>query len=372
MSSVRSFHCLILSFSAAFLFALLSFSPASAATITVTSTADSGAGSLRDAIAAASAGDTIDFNLPSPSTITLTSGYLNINKNLTITGPGATSLTISGNHTLEVFYVLAGTVNISGLTITAGNAFQGGGIFNIGALTLTNVTFSGNSAAGGGGIFNIGSTLTLTNVTLSGNSATAGGGGIANRGPMIMTNCTLSGNSASIGGGGILEGGASTLTNVTLSGNSTAGQGGAIYNLTGSISLRNTIVANSISGGNCSGTITSLGHNLDSANTCGFAGPGDLINTDPMLGPLALNAPGRTETMALLAGSPAINAADPVTFPSTDQRGVTRPQGGAPDIGAYEYLPQVPAMSGWGMILFILLVGLASVSYLKRRRRAEG
>jgi hypothetical protein len=136
-------------------------------------------------------------------------------------------------------------------------------------------------------------------------------------------------------------------------------------------------VANNTAGGNCVGVEplhSSLGHNLEDANTCGFTGTGDLINTNPQLGPLALNAPGTTETMALSSTSPAIDEADPVTFPSTDQRGVARPQGAGPDIGAYEYIPPppVPAMNEWGMIIFILLAGLGSVSYLKRRRRAEG
>ena len=349
-------------------------SPVWAATLTVTSTADSGPGSLRDTIAAASPGDTIDFSVA--GTITLTTGMLTIGKNLTITGPGASSLTISGNNSSTVFSISAGTaVNISGLTVSNGNAGpdDGGGILNSGTLTLTNVTISNNSAKGGGGIVN-GGTLTLTNVTISNNSA-EDGGGIFNFDTLTLTNVTISGNSATGNGGGIFSNfGASTLTNVTISGNSAAGVGGGILNLVGAdISLRNTIVANSPSGGNCSSSITSLGHNLDSANTCGFTGTGDLINTDPHLGPLALNAPGATETMALLAGSPAIDAADPATFPPTDQRGVARPQGAGPDIGAYEYVPtpaptSVPAMNEWGIIIFMLLAGLGSVFYMRKRK----
>ncbi|MFN8540265.1 MAG: hypothetical protein U0232_22660 [Thermomicrobiales bacterium] len=97
---------------------------AAAATITVRSINDSGGTcpgatcTLRQAIATAVAGDTIDFNLPNPSTITLTTGELGINKNLTITGPGLNKLTVSGNNASRVFNITAGTVTISGLTIS--------------------------------------------------------------------------------------------------------------------------------------------------------------------------------------------------------------------------------------------------------------
>src|SRR6185436_6749230 len=56
---------------------------------------DSGAGSLRQAIADACDGSTITFNMATvTSPISLTSAQLLVNKNLTITGPGATTLTI--------------------------------------------------------------------------------------------------------------------------------------------------------------------------------------------------------------------------------------------------------------------------------------
>src|SRR5207244_12405888 len=84
---------------------------------------------------------------------------------------------------------------------------------------------------------------------------------------------------------------------------------------------------------NCAGGVTSAGHNLESANTCGLKKPGDMKNRNPKLGTLASNG-GPTRTLALRKGSPAIDAA--VKCPATDQRGVRRPRGRACDIGAYE------------------------------------
>jgi hypothetical protein len=152
--------------------------------LTVTNNLDSGAGSLRAEIAAAHYGDTIVF---APSldgqTITLTSGELLLKKNLTIAGPGADQLTISGNNASRVFEVARGTVTLSGLTISNGLAQtgNGGGILTYGNLTVSNCTLSFNRVtyavgdAGGGAIFNYNGTLTVTSCTVSNNNATVGG-----------------------------------------------------------------------------------------------------------------------------------------------------------------------------------------------------
>ena len=139
-------------------------------TLTVTNLGDTGVrgdGSLRGEIAAAANGDQIVFARSlACQTITLNAanGPLLLNKDLTIRGPGAARLTISGNNATEVFSIAAGaTDTIKGLTIADGNADRGGGIFNAGTLTLDHSTLSGNHAdggGGGGGIFNAG-TLTL-------------------------------------------------------------------------------------------------------------------------------------------------------------------------------------------------------------------
>jgi hypothetical protein len=87
---------------------------------------------------------------------------------------------------------------------------------------------------------------------------------------------------------------------------------------------------------NCNKVLDSLGHNLTDDDSCGLTAPSDLVVADAMLGPLADNG-GPTETHALLAGSPAIDAGSPdCPPPATDQRGVLRPQGAACDIGAFE------------------------------------
>ncbi len=83
------------------------------------------------------------------------------------------------------------------------------------------------------------------------------------------------------------------------------------------------------------GQVNSGGHNLDSGSSCNFTKPGDLSNRNPLLGPLQDNG-GRTPTLALQAGSPAIDAGDLIGCPATDQRGVLRPQHGQCDIGAFE------------------------------------
>lgn len=213
---------------------------------------------------------------------------------------------------------------LNNVTFSANSASVGGGFANVDAATLMAVTFNANTALHGGGFDNISGTASLTNDTFSENSATGDGGGLEN------------------GSGAACA--TTTLTNVTFGGNSSQ-FGGGIYNYCGSLGLRNTIVAYSLSSlaanGNCyvhpGASITSLGHNLDSGNTCGFTTAlHDLVNVDPLLEPLAPNG-GYTETLALEASSPAINKGTNSGCPPTDQRGIPRPQGGVCDIGAYEF-----------------------------------
>jgi CSLREA domain-containing protein len=260
-----------------------------------------------------------------------------------------------------IYTYVGGTSTVDASTVNANSAFYGGGFFNGGTLHIQNATsVSGNTASFGGGIHNGGGyenltatltidastingnhayygggirnsrgAITITGSTFAGNSATDQGGGILNDSDANITNSSFSSNSAT-SGGGILNNGNSVVTNSTFAGNSASSLGGNLSN--GSVfTLRNTIIANSPSGGNCSGVITDGGGNLVWVDaTC----PG--INADPKLGPLADNG-GPTQTMALLSGSAAINAAVDANCPATDQRGVERPQGTHCDIGAFEH-----------------------------------
>ena len=216
-------------------------------------------------------------------------------------------------------------------------ALFGGGLYNAGTATLTDVTLSGNAAGEGGGLDNEGM-ATLDNVTVSGNSSQNVGGGLFNgtnlnsEGTATLTNVTFSGNSAQNVGGGISNlNSTASLTNVTLSGN-TAGDGGGIDQDGGSVTVKNTIVANSPSGGNCAGAVISGGFNLASDSSCGFN-----LAPNLMLGPLANNG-GPTLTHMPQPGSPAIDfVAVGCPPPATDQRGAKRPAGAACDAGAVEY-----------------------------------
>ncbi|MFN0111434.1 MAG: choice-of-anchor Q domain-containing protein [Blastocatellia bacterium] len=252
------------------------------ANVTVTKLADTNDGvcdadcSLREAIAAAASGDTITFAVT--GTIVLGGTELTIDKDLTIQGPGAQLLTISGNQASRVFNIgnvtPAINVTLSGLTIANGkvtgtNTFvEGGGINNrsTGILTVINSTLTNNSVsvtgggrAQGGAIYSNGAngTLNVTNSTLTNNSASATGSdnngiggfvraaGIFNDGTsstVNVTNSTLSNNSASsqsgrAWGGGINNNGTlaplsvtdSTLTNNSVSSGGNDARGGGIY-----------------------------------------------------------------------------------------------------------------------------------------------
>jgi hypothetical protein len=316
-----------------------------ATTIVVSNTNDNGLGSLRQALAIANDSDTIDATGVS-GIITLTSGELLVDKSVTINGAGADMLAVDGNMADRVFRtVFSGeTVAISGFTIRNGHAGNaGGGIDNeIGAtLIITNCALIGNVAGLGGGTFS-GGMLTIANTTISGNTAVNGGGAYnSGGGTLAITNSTVSGNSAS-SGGGVFNIGVFAITNSTLSANSAAGFGGGILN-TQTLEIGNTVLKAGDSGANISnfgGRVTSFGYNLCSDDGGGFfTGPGDQINTDPMLGPLQDNG-GPTFTHALLSGSPAIDAGDPNFTPPPyyDQRGPDfwRVRNGRIDIGSFE------------------------------------
>jgi len=317
---------------------------ASANIITVTNTNDSGPGSLRQALASANDGDTIDATGIS-GVIMLTTGELRVNARVMINGPGADVLAIDANAASTVFHVTSiGPVTISDLTIRNGQGNFGGGILNSngGTLTVTNSTVSGNMAPFGGGIYNSG-TMNIVNSTVSGNMGSSEGAGVYNAGTLTITNSTFSGNATRGSGGGCINGSMLLIINSTLSGNSAVDAGGGVFNL-GTLHIGNSVLKRGDSGANINvsggGTVTSLGYNVSSDDGSGFlTGPGDQINTDPLLGPLQDNG-GPTFTHALLPGSPAIDAGDPNFTPPPffDQRGpgFWRVRNGRIDIGSFE------------------------------------
>ncbi len=317
---------------------------ADATTIMVINTNDNGPGSLRQALAEANDGDIIDATGVS-GVITLSTGVLLVNKTVTINGPSADLLAVDGNAASSVFQVTSnGPVTISDLMIRNGQAGFGGGILLNGptVLTVINSTVSGNAAAFGGGIYN-GGGLAIVNSTLSGNAAGSEGAGVYNATTLMISNSTFSNNAAHGSGGACLNGGMLLITNSTLSGNSAMDAGGAVYNI-GTLHIGNTILKRGNSGTNIysngGGTVISLGYNLSSDDGGGhLTGPGDQINTDPLLGPLQDNG-GPTLTHALLPGSPAIDAGDPkfTPPPSYDQRGPDfwRVRNDRIDVGSFE------------------------------------
>jgi CSLREA domain-containing protein len=355
---------------------------AHAAAFTVNSTADavdanpgngicadgSGNCTLRAAIMEANAlagSDIIGFSVA--GTISLGSALPAIAQNLTIIGPGPSALTVKAAGSASLLIVNAGvTANISGLTATGGigsgaGGSAGGGIDNEGTLTLTNMSIVANTAQYGGGIYNApGAKLTLVGSTIDGNTAAGGiGGAIYNVGggtSVTITGSTISRNTSSAGAINAPVGTSVSISNSTISGNIGTGAGSVagilggpnvtvtsstIYGNTGigafGCKLKNTIVDSCGSGG---GVLASLGHNLAPSSACFSApGPGDVFTSGFLLGPLQNNG-GPTETHALLAGSPAIDAVPPASCTvNTDQRGVARPQGAGCDIGALELIP---------------------------------
>lgn len=272
--------------------------------------------------------------------------------NSTISGNIANFL---GGGAGNVSYGVAYSNIRNGSTISGNESVTsyGGGVSNegfyIGATVIEASTISGNQADSlGGGMENYGGVsayLYVDKSTLSGNSAT-NGGGVYNSGysgPSIasLSNSTISGNSATGHGGGIDSFGTLNLSHVTVTNNNAATYGGGLNNHDGAANLYNSIVAGNPTGGDCNGAVVSGGFNLDSDATCITNGVNnDITAADPLLGPLQLNGGGNTETHALLAGSPALDAipfdSDSCSLLPDDQRGVARPQEEGCDIGAFE------------------------------------
>jgi CSLREA domain-containing protein/uncharacterized repeat protein (TIGR01451 family) len=382
---------------AMFALALLLPAGGQAATFTVNTTDDTSvaggcttepACSLRDAITAANgSGDPEDVVVVPAGNYSISSGELTVSgaDSVIVRGAGARKTVIDAHQTSRVFKLTADLNVLEGLTVTGGStsvldgefpAGDGGGIlaFEAGEAVLRGLNVTGNVATqNGGGVSappesSERSAVTIVDSTISGNKVTGGaaealGGGVYALGKFSMTNSTVFGNSAETAGAGAVQGGGvllaidpnsteaseGTIVNSTIAGNSvgTAGVAGglAVYNpapMTGgsaTLQVKNTIVAgNTAPTGQSDCALVAMvtsDHNLSGDGSCMFTDAGSKQSTDPLLGGLGDNG-GETDTLALQAGSPAIDAGTDDGCPATDQRGVSRPQGPSCDVGAFE------------------------------------
>lgn len=272
-------------------------------------------------------------------------------------------------------YNLNGTVMLEQSTLANNTAVNdGGAVYNsAGTLTVTDAELTDNSANFGGAIFNYNGTVTLEQSTVANNTAANNSGGVDNSAFGAVTtlnvyNSTFSGNSAGFTGGAILaySGGSSgsivNLVNATIHDNNGAFGGLAAWNGTASINavinMENSIIADQTGAtADCvsisSGQFNSNDHNLDSDGTCNLVQTNDIPNGTANLGPLQDNG-GHTRTHALLTGSQALDSGNNTACASApingvDQRGVSRPQNGVCDMGAYEYAPAVAGGAAGGL-----------------------
>ena len=263
----------------------------------------------------------------------------------------------------------AGQVDITNSEIVGNSSGSaGGGIFNSeGQVSVADSVISGNTTSGGalndgGGVFNYGDgTVNLTNTTISGNRADRNGGGISNGfpnasgggGTVVITNSTIVGNQsdqlsgAGSGGGLWAASDPSVITrlfNTIIAGNTTGMAVNAPNDLGGQ-------PVDSASAHNLIGDPASAGGLVDGSNgNIVGDGIGGVIQLDTILNPTLADNGGPTQTHLLVAGSRAIDAADPVLAPATDQRGISRPVDGdgngsaVPDIGSIEAESVVPGV----------------------------
>lgn len=377
----------------AILSGLLCAGAAQAAVITVTSSGNSGTGTLRQALADAADGDTINFAFAGATTIGLSS-RLTLNKSLTIIGPGAGLLAISGQNTVRVLLVDSGSSTITGLAITHGyddsnnlgvgiELKAGSVLFLDQCLVQNHAAFTGGAAIEvGAGIFlESGATLVVNRSQIRNNSAGDGyGGGVLNYGAISIYNSVLTGNSAYDGGGIQSGGGTIKLVNTTVSGNHTGVYGAirtnltamqivnctisdnnsdylvaGLYSLNSTVNLRNTVIAGNLSGdpqGNtdlllgASNTVTSEGNNLIGSQGSGTYTwqASDLVGTEAAklsagLGALA-DYGGYVPAHQPGAGSLAMNPSDSNNAPFVDSRGFLRVN--TAERGACEYSSLLP------------------------------
>ncbi|MBT8452803.1 MAG: right-handed parallel beta-helix repeat-containing protein [Deltaproteobacteria bacterium] len=280
--------------------------------------------------------DPYTFNCDGPQTVVVTGSPIEIDNDVILDGQG--NLTLDGSEVQvveensSVFLVPTPVKSeLRGIKVINGRDPDGGIVvspfpYRDTTLTLLNSTVSGNS---GNGISNfLGGMLILVNSTVSGNS----GFGILSSDRLMLINSTVSGNSSG-DGGGIRSFGEATLLNSTVSGNSPTGIDARCLPADDcTLTAANSLVAD-----DCVGSTSSAGYNIESdGDTCGFDQTGDQAGVSAALldlQPLANNG-GPTQTHAITTDSAAFNAG--TCEVDEDQRGVSRPQGPACDVGAFE------------------------------------
>ena len=354
--------------------------------------ANSQLGSTDCPAGSASEVDTITFSVS--GTITLSETLPNIRSSFTIDGGG--DVTISGNNAVRIANIVSGQATVTLQNLALVNGFSptfAGAIFNEGTLNLISSTVSGNTAPEDGGAIRneVGARVNISNSTFDGNRVTynyadggaiansgflsigsstfsgnrtgadGSGGAILNRGTLTVGSATFSTNDANYGGAIHTANGTATVTNCTFAGNNanfagaieiqsgtleainstfsrnSATAGGGIVANQGTATLRNTLLANNNPGGNCAGTITDGGGNLDDAATCGFTQSSSQSNASPGLDIAGLkDNGGPTQTIALITGASdaidkGVNSICASLADNLDQRGVERPADGNND-----------------------------------------
>lgn len=331
---------------------LLSLMALRAATFQVTNLADAGPGSLRQALSDANnapGADAVEFLVSGE--ILLSSVPLLVSGDVAVNGPGAELLSLNGQGRSRVMNIQSGHAMLTGMTLRNGTSPSlqpGGGVLVLGDLTMRRCVVRdcqtqmvGGVNADGGGVFVNNARRFVAEQCLFWNNRVPLGTGGAVRGAPSSTvevrNSTFSGNSANQGGALSLANGG-LLEFCTLADNAASNAGGGVWTPVLACRVASSIVSRNSApnGPDWLGAAQSGGFNLLGI-TLGSTGwnLADRAGLDPGLGLLADHG-GGFESYALLEDSPALDSADPSTFPPEDQRGTSRPQGAGPDVGAFE------------------------------------
>lgn len=337
---------------------------AQAATITVNSANDpagfnsgltvgtlGGTVTLRDAVNAAN-------NTPGNDTVVFDAslaGSIIVLTNFQYHGSGATNTALQvANEQL----VIQGLTNSgAGIAISGGGLARPFYVANFATLTVNDLTFTngyGVGNSGGGAIVNDG-VLLANRCTFTGNRCDLNGGALSNSGGgnptadryAVLVNNTFIGNLAGNGGGALRTGRPLALIHCTIVSNTANanGAGGGLLVVGAVVDATNTIVALNRAAGSANDAVYI---------SASLAGSNNIISSpNPLLGPLAANG-GPTLTLAPLPGSPVLDAGLTLGAVTTDQRGVSRPQGAAADIGAFEYVLAPPVFTSPTSAVFII------------------